>query len=157
MEKISPIKRRILKFIEYKGITKQHFCEKTGISYANIKGKSLESEFGGTQIAEILSIFTELSPDWLLTGRGEMLRKNVENINNSSDVIVSGDNNNNITGVDNRRYYSDSPDVLKAQIDDKDKLLREKDERLREKDERLREKDEYIAELKSTIRELKTK
>ena len=74
MNKISPIKQRMLQYIEYSGITKQLFCEKTGISYANIKGKSLESEFGGAQIAEILSVFSEISSDWLLTGTGEMLR-----------------------------------------------------------------------------------
>ncbi|MCL2291191.1 MAG: hypothetical protein FWC34_10925 [Bacteroidetes bacterium] len=77
MNKISPIKERILQYIEYLGITKQLFCEKTGISYANIKGKSLESEFGGTQIAEILSVFGEISSDWLLTGTGNMLRNDI--------------------------------------------------------------------------------
>lgn len=29
MEQISPIKKRILQFIEYKGIAKTEFCEKT--------------------------------------------------------------------------------------------------------------------------------
>lgn len=75
MDKISPIKERILQFIETMNITKSEFCKKTNISYANLKGISLKSEFGGTQIAEILSIFEEISPEWLLTGRGEMLRK----------------------------------------------------------------------------------
>jgi hypothetical protein len=59
------------------------------------------------------------------------------------------------TTVDNRQYYSDSPDVLRAQIDKMEDIMREKDERLREKDERLREKDEYIQELRETIKELK--
>ena len=75
MDKISPIKQRILNFVEKTGITKLDFCEKTGISYANLKGKSLFSEIGGTQIAEILSIYDKISPEWLLTGNGEMLRE----------------------------------------------------------------------------------
>lgn len=82
MDKISPIKKRILQYIEYAKISKSFFCEKTGISYANIKGKSLESEFGGTQIAEILSIFGEISADWLLSGTGKMLRN--QNVRDSS-------------------------------------------------------------------------
>ena len=74
MDKISPIKERILQFIEYKGITKTDFCNNTNMSYANLKGKSLESELGGTQLYEILSYYREISPDWLILGEGEMLR-----------------------------------------------------------------------------------
>ncbi|MCQ2606743.1 MAG: hypothetical protein MJ204_09455 [Bacteroidales bacterium] len=77
MGKISPIKERILYFIENKGITKLDFCERTGISYANLKGKSLESEIGGSQIAEILTKYVEISPDWLILGKGSMHRNNV--------------------------------------------------------------------------------
>lgn len=74
MDKISAIKERIFQFIEKKGITKAEFCENTGISYANFKGKSLLSELSGDKIAEIISIYEEISPDWLLTGTGHMLR-----------------------------------------------------------------------------------
>ncbi len=73
-DKISPIKERILYFIENQDITKKDFCKKTGISYANLRGKSLLSEIGGEQISEILSQYDEISSDWLLTGRGPMLR-----------------------------------------------------------------------------------
>lgn len=74
MEEISQIKERILQFVKYKSITKQEFCNKAGISYGNMRGKSLKSELGGSQIAEVLHVFAEISPDWLLTGAGEMLR-----------------------------------------------------------------------------------
>lgn len=74
MDKISPIKERILQFIEYKDITKKNFCDVTGISYANLKGKSLYSEIGGTQIGDILSSYGEISSDWLVTGRGNMIK-----------------------------------------------------------------------------------
>ncbi|MDR3188533.1 MAG: hypothetical protein LBT94_05030 [Prevotellaceae bacterium] len=77
MEKISPIKKRILQFIENIGITKVVFCEKTSISYANLKGKGLQSEIGGEQIGKILSVYQQISAEWLLTGKGEMLRQPV--------------------------------------------------------------------------------
>jgi phage repressor protein C with HTH and peptisase S24 domain len=86
MEKISPIKENILYFLEKRGITKADFCKKTGISYANIKGKGLYSEIGGTQIGKILSIYTELSSEWLLTGKGEMLKTNRTNLQNTFPV-----------------------------------------------------------------------
>ena len=79
MNKISNTKEKILQYIDYKRIKKQFFCKKTGISYANIRGKSLESEFGGEQICKILSVFDDISPDWFLLGKGEMLRNSSKN------------------------------------------------------------------------------
>ena len=75
--KISPIKNRILQFIEYKGITKSNFCELTGISYSNLNSKSLESEIVGSQLMLISSKFNEISLDWLILGKGNMLREGV--------------------------------------------------------------------------------
>lgn len=90
MDKISPIKERILQFIENQNITKIDFCKLTGISYANLKGKSLFSEIGGDKIAEILSIYPNLNPEWLLTGNGEMLKNssviNSYEINEASNI-----------------------------------------------------------------------
>lgn len=81
MDKFSPIKGRILQYLEYKGIAKTEFCAKTNISYANMKGKSLFSEIGGSQLYEILSIYKDLSPDWLIMGIGDMLRSKSPNGN----------------------------------------------------------------------------
>ena len=64
--------------------------------------------------------------------------RNVQIGDNSSGVIVNG--NNVQSPIDNRHYYSDSPDVLKAQID----LL---DERIKEKDAQIKEKDAQIKQL----------
>ena len=44
---------------------------------------------------------------------------------NSGSVILSG--NNSTGNIDNRQYYSDSPDVLRAQIDILDERIKEKD------------------------------
>ena len=61
---------------------------------------------------------------------------NVEgNIINGSGVVVTGDNNNHI---DNRHYYSDSPDVLRAQIDLLDERIKEKDAQIKEKDAQIK-------------------
>lgn len=110
MEKISPIKERILSFIDNQRITKQSFCEKTDISYANLKGRGLFSEIGGQQIGKILSSFPEISPEWLLTGKGKMLKdsgmpvaKHCENNNEGIPLIpieaVAGWNGVDTSGV----------------------------------------------------------
>ena len=75
MEQLAKTKKRILQYLEYKVITKRQFCETTKISYQNMLGHSLESEFGGAQIYEILDKFPEISADWFISGKGEMIRR----------------------------------------------------------------------------------
>ena len=45
-----------------------------GIDSSNLRGITLESDPNARIIAKILTEFPELSPDWLLIGKGEMLR-----------------------------------------------------------------------------------
>jgi hypothetical protein len=73
--------------------------------------------------------------------------------NNSSGVIVNGNNSN--SPIDNRHYYSDSPDVLRAQIDLLDERIREKEERLKEKDAQIKEKDAQIKQLLDVLQGMK--
>lgn len=103
MNKISSIKRNILYFLDFKGITKKEFCEKTGISYANMRGKSLESEIGGGQIAEILNIYSEINPEWLLTGKGNMLRSSESKTVESSSEDVLKDKIISLLEAENER------------------------------------------------------
>ena len=91
---MAKIKDRALEYLKVSGITKQEFCEKTGISYANMVGKSLQSELGGDQIYEILQKFPELNSDWLLLGRGEMLRPASQSVGNISHSTAVGVNVN---------------------------------------------------------------
>lgn len=75
---MAQIKERMFKYLEINQISKLKFSEITGISYGNITGKAQKSEFGGEQITEILLSFPDINPDWLLLGKGEMLRRNAQ-------------------------------------------------------------------------------
>ncbi|MDR1403274.1 MAG: helix-turn-helix domain-containing protein, partial [Tannerellaceae bacterium] len=123
---------RIKYLRELEKLSKKDFALRIGIDnsqYGKIESGKLTPTI--QQLMEISSKFN-ISTDWLLFGQGEVPEKQENNsINGNNNLVIQGNKNSQI---DNRRYYSDSPDVLKAQIDDKDKLLREKDERLREKD-----------------------
>ena len=91
---MAKIKDRTLEYLKVSGITKQEFCEKTGISYSNMVGKSLQSELGGDQIYEILQKFPDLNSDWLLLGRGEMLRSATQSVGNIAHSTAVGVNVN---------------------------------------------------------------
>ncbi len=64
-------------------------------------------------------------------------RRSIETGDNSSGVIVNGDNTN--SPIDNRHYCSDSPDVLRAQIDFLEARIIEKDAQLKEKDAQIKQ------------------
>lgn len=74
MQKISPIKERILKFTDTLDISKREFYKKTGISRG-----TLESSTGITEetLAKFIATFKELSLEWILTGEGPMLRSDL--------------------------------------------------------------------------------
>jgi repressor LexA len=75
MDKIfTPIKERVLKYLEEQGISKQAFYSTTGLAASNFKGQGARSELGGQAIAKILSEYKTLDAEWLLTGVGDMLR-----------------------------------------------------------------------------------
>jgi hypothetical protein len=86
---LSPIKERVLQFIVNHNITKETFFETTGITASNFKGIGLKSELGGDKIAKILTCYPEISPEWLLTGIGEMLRASAQHF--VSDPLLSTD------------------------------------------------------------------
>ena len=71
MQEKSPIKQKILLFLARKGITQYEFYQKTGITRGILGQNNGISE---ENISRFLAYYTEVSPEWLLTGQGEMLR-----------------------------------------------------------------------------------
>lgn len=57
-------------------------------------------------------------------------------VHNSGVVINQGGNHGSI---DNRHYYSDSPDVLRAHIDILEERIKEKDAQIKEKDAQIKQ------------------
>jgi len=156
---------------------KSYYKIKTDADFARflgIKPQTLSSWYtrNSFDIELLYAKCVEISPDWLLTGKGEMLRNSInqsiidnENVQTGNNNIIQqgvnvsgdntiGDNNKNCQNVGNNNVGTD---VLERLLLEKDERMREKDERIREKDERLREKDERIQELKEIIKELKSK
>ena len=64
----------------------------------------------------------------------------------TNSVVIAG-NDNHHNNIDNRHYYSDSPDVLRAQIELLDERIKEKDAQIKEKDAQIKEKDAQIKQL----------
>lgn len=70
MRDFSTIKNNILKYLDYKGISKYEFYQKTGVSNGVLSQKNGLSE---DNIMKFLSYYKDVNSEWLLTGQGEML------------------------------------------------------------------------------------
>ena len=70
------IKERILQFIKYKGLSNKKFCEELDIRESNFSSIGLKSAIGSDNLFKILYKYSELSPDWLILGNGDMIRNN---------------------------------------------------------------------------------
>jgi len=128
---------KILEVLKQSNLSAYEIAKQTKITQATIgnyrKGKTIPTQAN----ALILKHFFDIN-----------FADNTENFSqNRGSVVVGNDNNGSI---DNRQYYSDSPDVLKAQID----LL---DERIKEKDAQIKEKDAQIKELLGIVSKLSEK
>lgn len=106
MENLAKIKQRVIYFVENQKIKKEVFYKKISSNGGNFRGKSLKSELSGEKIAEILTCFPEINAEWLLTGKGEMLR---------SAEPIGGQ-----THPDREKYI----EVLEAALADKEKIVK---------------------------------
>lgn len=87
----STVKERLIKFITYKGISKNKFEIICGLStgYVGNIRKSIQPD----KIKIIAHNFPELNTGWLLTGEGEMLR--------NTGVVIAGDVKGDVLGSGN--------------------------------------------------------
>lgn len=129
------VKERLIEYLKYKRVSKSEFGRRIGVSssYVDSIRKSIDKD----KLLSIAESFPDLNQYWLLYGMGEMLNSG-QAITNESGVLINGDNIN--SPINNRQHNSDSPDVLRAQIE----LLTE---RIREKDAQIAEKDAQINSL----------
>ena len=88
MEKnISPIKKRILEYCLYRGLSKRKIYLKTGIANGTL---DKETGLGEENIVKFISAFPDISVEWLISGEGEMLKgKSKESISEVANVLLN--------------------------------------------------------------------
>lgn len=76
IQKIDEIKKRLLQFAKEQKLIMGDFYEKISLAPSNFSGKAMYSSLKSENIVTVLKMYPELSADWLLLEKGEMLRKN---------------------------------------------------------------------------------
>lgn len=69
---LAPIKKRVNEFLDTINESRSDFQDKTGVTTVNLRAK--KSEFTGDKIAKILTVYPQLSAEWLLRNEGTMFR-----------------------------------------------------------------------------------
>lgn len=87
----SVIKHNIKLYLSYSGITKSKFCQETGVPL-----DILDKEGGVDEenIAKILSRYENINPEWLIMGKGKMIRETLK-----SDIIKHPPNPDSIESI----------------------------------------------------------
>ena len=109
MQEKSIIKQNILKYLDFIGLTPYKFYQQTGITRGVLTQNNGMSEENTTRF---LDYYRDVSPEWLLTGKGEMLkdREEVQNVVNEPEENY---------GIDYKELYlreKEIVDILKKQI-----------------------------------------
>jgi phage repressor protein C with HTH and peptisase S24 domain len=81
------ITERILQIIELKGITKYKFCKDLGLSNGFL---DKPREISTDKYANILVYFSDVNPNWLLTGMGEIFKSKEKAIYKVTDESNKG-------------------------------------------------------------------
>ena len=76
MQEKSIIKQNILKYLEFKGVSPYKFYQDSGITRGILNQNNGMSEENTTKF---LAYSADVNVDWLLTGKGQMLKSEIEN------------------------------------------------------------------------------
>lgn len=94
------ITRRLQKFMEYKNLNANKITVDAGLSVGLI-GRAIKNDSGlnSDTVEKILIAYAELSPEWFVSGNGEMLKPVNQTIaSNNSPNSVNNNINGNVNG-----------------------------------------------------------
>lgn len=124
---------RIFQIIDYKGITKTNFYREVGLSNGFL---DKVKDVGASKLELILKKYSEINPEWLITGNGEML-KNIDTITQTTtgnnNISIGKGNDNNVsssTGDNTIKQLQKELEDCKNQLEDYKKMIAEKDNQL---------------------------
>lgn len=138
----APIRGRVYKYLQYKGIKHVDFLRETGLSDATFKTQSAKSELGGEALVSILKHYPNISPQWLLMGEGPMERaENVSSIQIQKNRVI-GANNVVAQGTSTASVYTKSDDSDGNNL--KDELILELRSQIEYLKDELKRKDAII-------------
>lgn len=97
---------RIKQIIDYKQISTRRFCIEIGVANGFM---DKVKDVGSDKVLKILNTYTDISPEWLITGNGKMLRK--------EEKTVSEDKLSNSELLDRIERLSGENALLRSELE----------------------------------------
>lgn len=124
------VNQRIRQILKLKKMTNRSLSKVLGMPEVTLNAKlNGRNRVDIDTFCSIIDVFDDISIEWLLTGRGDMFRRNETTVNNvhAHNVAASvfGDANNNDTNhlISQIEYLKEQVDELKRDKDNLYKLL----------------------------------
>ncbi len=106
-------KEKLLQYLDCKGINKNQFYVKTGLSKKFLdSGKSL----GVDKLRIIANNYSDLSLEWMVLDKGEMLKSEKENQPNTEKYIALLEKDNNRLENENKILREDNQRLSKENV-----------------------------------------
>jgi len=84
------IKERLEKIAAFDSLSIRRFEEKCGLKRGNISNMSNESSIGSDKLSKIIDTYSSIDIEWLLTGKGDMLKNETTRpVQNTSCAVIS--------------------------------------------------------------------
>ncbi len=118
---------RIYQLIDYKKDSVYKISKEIGVSNGYFsKTKAKNGSVGGDIIEKIVNYYTDVNVEWLITGKGEMLKTSTQSIVQNGNANIN--NGHNVSGQGN---------VIKQTNNELMEIIREKDRQIAEKDKQI--------------------
>ncbi|AMD85414.1 hypothetical protein SAMN05444369_11051 [Capnocytophaga haemolytica] len=121
-------KDRILQFIDYKEFSIKTFLEKTGIKRGFLDTDKRNATVADVYLAKIIAVFPELNLEWLVTGKGEMLKPAPVTIMQNGNTNAANNVSGKVRKIEQNVEYSNKELI---------EIIREKDKQIAEKDKQI--------------------
>ena len=96
-KKYTNIKERVIFFAKSSGLSIEPFLLSIGMTYGSFKGKAKEGSLNSEAIAKIFTNHPSISLEWLLTGKGKMIKEDKNDyLNSEKTTFKEGLNSNDV-------------------------------------------------------------
>ena len=110
MQEKSIIKQNILKYLDFIGVSQYKFYKKTGITRGVLMQNNGMSE---ENISRFLAHYENINTEWLLTGKGEMLKNAAEKQEEPANFREQLDDKNKIIQFQNKEIKELEKEIAK--------------------------------------------